>query len=344
MLLPSKCVLQVSHSSDAYEARRLVRSMAVDLGFSLKESEDLAIVVSELSSNLVRHAGGGQLVFNSLVDGTRLGIKIDSLDNGPGIAEVEKAIIDGFSTSGTLGYGLGTIKRLMEEFYIQSRTEGQTGTLVTCLKWRKHSRKVVSCPLSFGSASRPRPDMVLNGDSFTIRQWNHSALLALIDGLGHGKYAHEAARTATEYIETHYDQPLTMIFRGVEKACRATRGVVMALARFDWSKGAIRLTFARVGNISARGVDNSHPISFPVQRGIIGYNAPEPIVVKYRWEPSQVLVLHTDGLTKAWRWEDFPQLAEASTSYTAEFLLHKLARNDDDATVIVARTSKMQAG
>lgn len=344
MLLPAKYLLQVSHSSDAYEARRLVRSMAVDLGFSLKESEDLAIVVSELSSNLVRHAGGGQLIFTGFNNGTKLGIKIDSQDNGPGIAEVEKALIDGFSTSGTLGYGLGTIKRLMDEFYIESRTEGQTGTLVTCLKWREHSPEVVSCPLSFGSASRARPGMVFNGDSFIIRQWNNSALLALIDGLGHGKYAHQAARIAQEYIEAHYDQPLPMIFHGAGKACRSTRGVVMALARFNWGKGGVRLTFVRVGNISARVFGYPNPISFPVQRGIVGFNAPDPIAAEYCWEPSMVLVLHTDGLATTWRWSDFPQLAKASANYTAQYLLRKLARDDDDASVIVARNSKMQAG
>jgi anti-sigma regulatory factor (Ser/Thr protein kinase) len=339
MLLPSKCVLQVSHPSDAYEARCRIKSMAVDLGFSLKESEDLAIVVSELSSNLVRHAGGGQLVFTPLTKGITSGIKIVSQDKGPGIAEVNKAIVDGFSTSGTLGYGLGTIKRLMDQLYIEPSPEEQPGTLITCVKWSKNPGKAVSCPLSFGSASRTRPDMSLNGDSVIIRQWNNSALLALIDGLGHGKYAHEAARAAREYIETHYDQPLPLIFRGVGKACRATRGVVMALARFDWGEGAINLSFARVGNISAKVFNYSQPMSFPEQRGIIGFNAPEPITAKYRWEPSQVLVLHTDGLTTAWRWTDFPKLAEASAPYTAEYLLQKLARDDDDASVLVVRGS-----
>ena len=85
------------------------------------------------------------------------------------------------------------------------------------------------------------------------------ALVGVIDGLGHGQFAHRAAQTARQYVENHFDLPLDQIFRGVGRACRATRGVVMALARFDWGQG--RLAFASVGNIAVRVFPRGESVS-----------------------------------------------------------------------------------
>jgi serine/threonine protein phosphatase PrpC len=190
-------------------------------------------------------------------------------------------------------------------------------------------------PLTFGAASRPYPKMTENGDAFVIKCWGEGALLAVIDGLGHGPFAQRAAQTARQYVASHADQPLDLIFRGVGRACRATRGVVMALARFD--RGGTQLTFASIGNIEVRVFGSVEAINFPVRRGIVGVNAPNPLVTQQRWQPHHVLVLHSDGLTTLWRWEDFPDLMRASASVTARRLLQALAKDDDDATVLVVK-------
>jgi len=250
MLLPPCRRVRITHLSDTNEARRLIKAVTIEMGFDQKESEEFAIVVSELATNLVKHARGGYLIINAIEDGRRLGIKIESQDDGPGIADVEQAITDGFSATGSLGYGLGTINRLMDEFEIQPRPDGKTGTQITCLRWRREPTwKTIPFPVSFGVATRAYRNLEFNGDAFVVKHWNKFALIALIDGLGHGQYAHIAAQTAREYIENHYDQPLDVIFRGAGRACRATRGVVMALARFDWQEEPIKFKFASVGNI-----------------------------------------------------------------------------------------------
>jgi hypothetical protein len=87
--------------------------------------------------------------------------------------------------------------------------------------------------MEFGVATRPRTFGAVNGDAFVVKPWARSVLAGIIDGLGHGQFAHRAAQTARQYVESHFDQPLDQIFRGTGRACRATRGVVMALARFD---------------------------------------------------------------------------------------------------------------
>lgn len=319
--------------------------MAIEMGFDLKEREEFAIVVSELATNLVKHANGGLLVLTPVQGGGRRGIKIESQDYGPGIADVEQAITDGFSATGSLGYGLGTINRLTDEFEIQPRTDGKTGTLITSLRWRRErTRKKEPCPLSFGVASRAYGNMKFNGDSYVVKRWDKFALIALIDGLGHGQYAQIAAQTAREYIENHYDQPLEAIFRGAGRACRATRGVVMALARFCWKNGPIKINFASIGNIEAKVYGSPAPMNFITQRGVVGLNAPNPHIAESNWSPDYVLVLHTDGIPAKWRWSDFPELAEATAARAARCLLEELAKGDDDATVMVVRKATARNG
>ena len=133
-------------------------------------------------------------------------------------------------------------------------------------------------------------------------------LVGVIDGLGHGQFAHRAAQTARQYVENHFDLPLDQIFRGVGRACRATRGVVMALARFDWGQG--RLAFASVGNIAVRVFPRAEPFHFVIRRGVIGLNAPSAVVTEHPWSPDQVLVLHSDGVATHWGWKDFPGWAD----------------------------------
>ncbi len=337
--------LTVSHSCDVGEARRLTKALAGNLGFNASESEELAIVASELASNLVKHANGGLMILTPLEEGGRVGIRIESRDNGPGIKEIEQAITDGFSTSGSLGCGLGAVNRLMDEFEVQPRLDGKPGTQISCLRLKRdYFQKIGICPLSFGIATRAYRHLDFNGDSFVIKRWGTSALIALIDGLGHGQFAHHAALAAREYIENHYDQPLEALFRGTGRACRATRGVVMAIALFDWGAEPITLTFSSIGNIETRAFGSAASMNFIRERGVVGFNAGDPVVTKNNWNPEAVLVMHTDGLNSAWRWTDFPELAGIPVAHTARYLLHKLAKNDDDTTVIVASFNCKQTG
>jgi serine/threonine protein phosphatase PrpC len=168
--------------------------------------------------------------------------------------------------------------------------------------------------------------MTVNGDAFVIKRWSASALVAVIDGLGHGQYAHRAAQAARQYVEMHFDQPLDAIFRGVGRTCRATRGVVMALVRFDFAGDDIRFSFASVGNIETRVFGGANGQQFIVPRGIVSGNAPHPRVTDHRWDPGTVMVLHSDGVTARWGWADFPGLTRELATPMAQRLLRTLAK------------------
>jgi anti-sigma regulatory factor (Ser/Thr protein kinase) len=333
-------VIPVAHASDVQVVRRAARDMAMALGFDTKGSEEIVIAVSELASNLVRHAQGGTLTLMPVNDGGRVGLQIESHDLGPGIADVEQATADGFSTAGSLGAGLGAVNRLMHQFDITSQRGVSPGTHIVCTRWlRLDEPPLRPCPLEFGAATRAYPTMPVNGDAFVIKRWGASALVSVIDGLGHGQYAHRAALTARHYVETHFDQSLEAIFRGVGRACRATRGVVMALVRFDFGGPGIRFSVANVGNIEARLFGSATRPQFIVRRGIVGGNAPNPQVTEHRWQAGMVMVLHSDGVTSRWGLADFPTLATESATTLAQSLLRALANEHDDATIVVVRDS-----
>jgi anti-sigma regulatory factor (Ser/Thr protein kinase) len=331
-------VIPVTSLSDIYIARRTAKDMAVAIGFDDRVSEEIALAVIELASNLARHAQSGKLTLASITDGGRVGIQVEALDRGPGIANVQPAMTDGFSMAGSLGYGLGMVNRLMDQFDITSQQGADAGTSIVCTRWLRVDDATASpCPLEFGTATRTCPTMTLNGDAFVIKRWQACALASVIDGLGHGQYAHRAAQTARQYVETHFDQPLDAIFHGVGRACHATRGVVMALVRFDFGQHDLRFAFASVGNIATRLFGSSAWRHFIVQRGILGGNAPIVRVTEHCWEPGNVLVLHSDGVTQHWGLEDFPELAKESATVMAQHLLRALAKTNDDATVLVVK-------
>jgi anti-sigma regulatory factor (Ser/Thr protein kinase) len=311
------------------------RTLAESIGFDSQACEEIALAITELATNLIKHAQGGELVLTPLVEGARAGIQITSQDSGPGIADVEQAMVDRYSTAGSRGTGLGAVNRLMDELDITS--ERGRGTSIVCSKWvRQKTAGNPHCPLAIGVATRPRNYGADNGDAFVVKHWAESVLVGVIDGLGHGQFAHRAAQAARQYVESHYDRPLDQIFRGAGTACRATRGVVMALARFDW--GESRLVFASIGNIEARVFPRSEPFRFVIRRGVIGINAPNTVVTEHSWPQDHMLVLHSDGLRTHWGWKDFPGVAEQPVQEISQDFLQRLAREEDDATVIVVRS------
>ena len=322
----------IAEKTDCASAQQSARRMALAAGFPDESSEEIVIAVAELSTNLIKHAGRGVLTLRSLA-GDRNGIEIEAEDHGPGIADVEKCFADGYSTKGSLGYGLGTVNRLMDEIDIHSSPG--PGTHVICRKWIPLASDPIGPRLwDVGVMTRSRGFAPENGDAFIVKRRDRQLLVGVIDGLGHGEMAQAAALAAQGYVQKHDDLSLDKIFLGAGRACRATRGVVMALARFS-SSG--RMSFASVGNVEARVCGSRERIAFVPRRGIVGLDEVRVSVQEIAWEPQSVLVLHTDGLRNQWQWDDFPGLGRESAKEIASRLMRELAVGNDDATVLVVK-------
>ncbi|HMI51195.1 MAG TPA: anti-sigma regulatory factor [Candidatus Saccharimonadales bacterium] len=120
---------------DIVLARQNGRAMAVELGFSSGDATLIATAISELARNIVSYARTGKIVLKRIQSSGRIGIQVVAWDAGPGIRDVQQALRDGFSTSGSLGLGLPGVRRLMDEFAIDSKPNH--GTVVTVKKWRQ---------------------------------------------------------------------------------------------------------------------------------------------------------------------------------------------------------------
>ena len=129
----NEVTIRIQHDADVVRARKSARELASKLDFSRTDLTLIATALSEIARNIVRFAGNGQLHIE-LVDQPRPGIRVVARDTGPGIADIDQALADGYSTYNGLGLGLPGARRLMDEFAITS--EINLGTTVTMTKWR----------------------------------------------------------------------------------------------------------------------------------------------------------------------------------------------------------------
>jgi serine/threonine-protein kinase RsbT len=127
-------VIDLRSPDSIIKARRMVRDLAVAQGMSLVDQTKLVTAASEIARNTLIHGGGGEMRLQALTDGARRGVRATFVDQGPGIADINLVMTDGYSSGGGLGLGLGGTKRLVNEFTISS-TVGQ-GTTITIVRWK----------------------------------------------------------------------------------------------------------------------------------------------------------------------------------------------------------------
>ena len=125
---------QILTAEDVVAVRQAVRQRAVELGFNLVDQTKIVTAASELARNTLQYGGGGTVTLEGLDEAGRRGLRLTFEDHGPGIANVDLVMKDGYSTGGGLGLGLGGARRLSSEFHIDSRV-GE-GTRVTIVRWR----------------------------------------------------------------------------------------------------------------------------------------------------------------------------------------------------------------
>lgn len=121
---------------DVVRLRQVVRERAVALGFSLVDQTKIVTAASELGRNTIQYGGGGHAIVASVASGAKRGVRLEFVDRGPGIKDLELALKDGYTTGGGLGLGLSGAKRLSDEFHIDS-APGE-GTRVSIVRWKPY--------------------------------------------------------------------------------------------------------------------------------------------------------------------------------------------------------------
>ena len=325
----------IRDSSQVAEARRFAGALTRGLGFNEADSGRVSIVVTEAATNLLKHAGEGELVFNALHNESRQGLGILSLDRGPGIASVAESLRDGYSTVGSPGTGLGAIARMASRLEIYSQPGQGTAMLVRI--WPAAAADQPPWPLETGSVSVPKPGEEVSGDAWLVRVSGPCARIAIADGLGHGMAAAEAAGEAIKTFSAS-SADLTATLEDIHAALRHTRGAVVALTEIDTLSRVVR--FAGVGNISATIVAPERDYNMVSHNGTMGQEVRKIQEFTYPWPQDSVLVLHSDGISRRWDLRPAAGLLARHPALIAGVLYRDHKRERDDATVVVARDAE----
>jgi anti-sigma regulatory factor (Ser/Thr protein kinase)/serine/threonine protein phosphatase PrpC len=344
--------VEIRDEAQVGTARRAVHNYASGLEFSEMELAEIDIVVQEIGTNAARYASGGGWLHFTTTPGAEEddedGLELFYWDMGPGIYNMDRAIRDGVSTSGSMGAGFGAIRRLMDEFDVYStipltgRLAAQRrtshGTVLLARKWTskgKQSAEALALAKQIGVWSRPHPGEDVNGDAYFMRRRGGRTLFAVIDGLGHGRGAKEAASVAVETLDEWAGEPLDDCMTAVHNALRATRGAVMGAAIIDFENE--RFHYASVGNIAARVFGTPEHVSLISTNGMLGGRLGKLRVWTHQWAAGATLVMASDGVSESWDINSYPGLLNRSPQLLAGILMRDYARKADDATVLVVK-------
>jgi len=320
----------VSDSTQVAEARRRASSAAAaESGFNEEHAAQVALAATELSTNLIKHANGGQLVVNA--ENRRLGLL--ALDRGPGIADIDRCLADGYSTAGTRGNGLGAVRRLARSFEAVSWPGRGTAVFAEISPGDESWPDKATGPAAVVLA---KPGETVSGDAWSSHEDAAGVTLFVVDGLGHGTEAAVAAKAAVGQFDTSRHDPPAEILAAVHRAMRHTRGGAVAVARVEWDSATV--TYAGLGNIVGvligAGGGERRMVS---QNGTAGHIARRIQSFEYPCSDG-VLIMHSDGVATSWRLDAYPGLIKAHPMLVAGVLYRDYNRERDDATVVVART------
>jgi anti-sigma regulatory factor (Ser/Thr protein kinase) len=318
----------VTDASQVGQARRAAAALALQLGFDETEGGKVALTVTEAASNLVKHAGGGEIVLRGLEDG----IEILALDRGPGMADLDRCLRDGFSTAGSPGTGLGAITRLSGLFDAYTRPQG--GTTLLCRLWARSGADRTRA-LAVGAVHLPKAGEAICGDAWAVDERPGRGLILVADGLGHGPAAAAAAQEAVRIFRESAALDPIEIVRRAHDALRATRGAAVAVAELDLAQRLLR--FAGVGNVAGTIFAEGASRSLISHNGTVGHGLRKVQVFEYPFPDGALLVMHSDGLSTHWRLDQYPALAARHPGLVAGVLYRDFTRGHDDVTVVAVR-------
>jgi anti-sigma regulatory factor (Ser/Thr protein kinase) len=342
--------IEVLDSSQVSEARRTVVAAAAEHGFEQADLDRLTLVATELGTNLIKHPPrGGYFLMQGLLCNGDYGIDLFALDNGDGM-DVPTCVVDGYSTTGTLGTGLGAVRRLSNSFEALSRPG--RGTVIHTRMWAKSSAKFTSTSsvsstaasaakssssLSSAGLTVPLKGELVSGDKWSVCELDDGLYCLLVDGLGHGFEAAEAASLAVRRFKENLSLRPGEMIKLLHNSLRGTRGAVAAVARIDL-KGEL-LRYAGLGNIVGLlgdGTDRRHLVSL---NGTLGYESRKITEFELPWSSNSSLIMHSDGLPSR-AIDELDDLTTTSPSLIAASLFFHQTKGTDDASVVVVNNNR----
>ncbi|MFM0729771.1 ATP-binding protein [Paraburkholderia sediminicola] len=336
---------EIGDPSQVSYARRGIGELAHSIGCGETVIGKLAIIVTECATNQLKHAQRGELLVRPISETalpSRYGIELLAIDSGPGIHDLHACFVDGYTTAGSPGNGMGAIQRLADDLDIWSAAG--LGTVLRIVVWADSGSAVADLrgPIEYGAINLPLQGEMLCGDAWTCGYTAGEFTVMVADGLGHGALANSAAIAATDTFARLGPSSVEDIVAASHEALRPTRGAALGVARIpaqaaaDGTPGVAR--FCGVGNIAASvwtPYGHRHLVS---HAGIVGHQLRKAQEFQVDWPQDGLLILHSDGLATRWDLNRYPGLTLHHPTLVAATLYRDFTRGRDDVTVFVART------
>ncbi|GAA3722365.1 SpoIIE family protein phosphatase [Streptomyces tremellae] len=329
-------------------ARREAARLAHRVGLDGTKGSAVELAVTEAATNLQKHATDGSVALRVVRAGHLAAVEFVATDTGPGIADVARVMVDGASSTGSLGLGLGSIVRLADVFDIH--TVRGRGTTVLAQFWAEGRVPSPPAGIDAGGLTRPIGGEEVCGDTWAIRTAGAEApseggqdavgpvIAMMCDGLGHGPQAARAANTAREAFRDSPHTGPAGILDDLHRALRGTRGAAIAVAAVDLA--ASRVDFCGVGNVSTVLVGDERRTSLLSAPGIVGHHLPRLRPFTAPFPTGCVLVLHTDGLSDRWEPRAFPGLFARRATVVGAQILREAGGRRDDVGVLALKAAR----
>jgi len=315
--------------------KRDIRQFAEGEGMDSSRLANLDIVLSEMTSNLTKYAKEGEILVGVFEGLGKRYLELICLDRGAGIADIERTMVDGFSTGQSMGIGLGSIKRLSDYFEIYSQKNW--GTIVLSRIDIGEARQPSIPGVTIKPLVIKMPGETKSGDGTFYQKVGNHLFLLVGDGLGHGALAHEAVMEAIKAFQACSSSRAEQQIRYMHEAIKKTRGIVatIGILHLETKKWNI----AGVGNISTKFFSYLKTKSIIPYNGIIGHTIPNTInsqVVDAVEYPQ--LLLCSDGIRSKWEHGKLPAITRYDSSIQAAAIYKDYGRQTDDMSVVIVKT------
>jgi anti-sigma regulatory factor (Ser/Thr protein kinase) len=321
--LTQTSIVAVQDPSQVALARRTATALAQAAGLDEQRISAVSVVAVELANNLLQHASGGHIYIRYIEPIGALDIA--AVDHSRGMPNVDRCLEDGYSTASTPGLGLGAVRRFATRFAAYSLIDRTTVVAARMSEKKPYPDFSVVCTAVHGET--------LSGDSWSLSEDGNTVLV--VDGLGHGPYAHEAAKLAIEIFQHNQTSSPAAILELMHGPMRATRGAAAAIAQIHPDKQT--LDFAGVGNIGCVLLKDIRSQSLVSHNGTLGHQMRRVQQFAYTYQPGDLLLMQSDGLTTQSKLGIPASLLSQPPTIIAPLLFSEQLRGRDDATLLVTR-------
>lgn len=316
--------------------KREIHNLALHIGFTPHRAAETDIIVAELTSNLIKYAKGGELLYRANVQEGHNEIEIYCLDKGIGFENLSKIMNDGYSSSNTLGHGLGSIKRLSNDFQIYSMRNWGCVQYVKICEKQDFPLLPLQSGLNYAGIAINYPGEKFCGDGYHVKSSKKGFQIFFGDGLGHGENAYDAVQLAIKAFKQSIESEPSEVLRDIHSKVKKSRGLVATIASVDYASETWNI--CGIGNISTRIYNGLENKTYTPYNGIIGHNIPRTLndtIIPYK--KHQIIVLHSDGLRTRWNLNDMTSILKQHSGVIASSIYKENVRGTDDASIIVGK-------